>query len=500
MGPIQSLQDLISMLWRRMPLMLTIVVVGILISFHLIVSSPKVYESSALIQIDTSAAVDPNSDSSLPASRRVQLIEQRLMARSNILEVIKELELFKDAPQLSDSEKISALRTTTRIDSVSNPGVSTESRMSLAAIVITSRAETPATAAAIANYFANSVVNRDRENRQARIKESREYLTNEEARTSDALSALDREIAAFSTQNEDALPTSQENLGIELAQLNETENTLDREIMALQRDQLTLVAGGNTAAERSASTIVQQIRNAEVELAQARRTLAPDHPEIKRLEDNLKRLNTGDEAVSEIVRRQLELNEAQLSNLRGQKARQQQRRQQIEQARARSPQVAEKLEAMSREQRRLQDRYSEVSRQLAQVETQQLLMDNDQTERFVILEKAVPPEYPAFSNRKKRAAMGAIGSFGLAAVIAFALELMNPVLRRTEQFAKLTGTRPVVSLPYRKSRRDLLRGKLRITYMVVLLVVGAFVALWLLGKIPGLPSPSIVATPTDGLG
>ncbi|MTH77826.1 GumC family protein [Paracoccus aestuariivivens] len=488
------------MIRRRLPLMLTIMVTGILISLYLIISSPRVYESSALIQIDTSAAVDPSSDASLPAVRRVQLIEQRLMASSNILKVIDELELFRDAPELSEQEKITALRTNTRIESITNPGVPSESRMSLSAIVITSRAETPDTAAAIANYFTNSVVNRDRENRLSRITEGKEYLTNEERRLTDALSRQDREIAAFSSQNEDALPTAQESLSTELTQLNDAENTLDREIMALQRDQLTLIAGGTTAAERSASTLVQQIRNAEVELAQARRTLAPDHPEIKRLENNLRRLNAGDEAVSEIVRRQLELNEAQLANLNSQKATMDQRRTAIERARAKSPQVAERLEAMIREQSRLQDRYNEISRQLAQVETQQLLMDNDQTERFIVLERAMPPEFPAFSNRKKRAAMGAIGSIGFALALAFVLELKNPILRTSEQFARLTGTRPVISVPYKKSRRDILKYRLRVVYMGVLMFGGVFIALWLIGVIPGLPSPGTVPTTTQGLG
>ena len=61
-------------------------------------------------------------------------------------------------------------------------------------------------------------------------------------------------------------------------------------------------------------------------------------------------------------------------------------------------------------------------------------------------------------------------------------------------------TRPVISLPYRPTARDLRRKRLAMIYMNVLLAVGAFVALWLLGKIPGLPSPGVVATPTDGLG
>lgn len=291
------------MIWRRLPLVLTIGLLGVLISFYLIVSSPRIYEASAVIQLDMPAAIDPASDSSLPASRRVQLIEQRLMARQNLRDMIKRLKLFADTPGLSESQQLTALRSSTRIDSITAPGVSVDSRLSLAAIIITSRAETPATAAAIANDFADSLVNRDRDNRQARIKETRDFLTAEEVRLNDTLAVQDRKVVEFSARNEDSLPTSQEFLQTELGQLTEMETTLDRDIMTLQRERLALEAGG-TVEVRASASLVQQIRAAEVELAQARRTLAPDHPEIKRLEDQLERLNSGGgSSGSDVARR-----------------------------------------------------------------------------------------------------------------------------------------------------------------------------------------------------
>lgn len=488
------------MIWRRLPLVLTVLVLGILVSFYLIVSSPRVYEASAVIQIDTPAAVDQGGDSLLPASRRVQLIEQRLMARSNALAIIDRLNLFENATGLSETQKIAALRSSTRIESIAAPGVSADSGMSLAAIVITSKAETAVTAAAIANDFADSVVNRDRENRQARIVEARDYLASEENRLNQELSVQDRELAEFSAKNEDALPTSQEYLQTELAQINESENTLDREVMALQRDNLALEAGPVTAVARGPVSLVQQIRSAEVELAQARRTLPAGHTEITRLEENLKQLNAGGAETTDLITRQSALIDTQMTQLNAQKAAIQGRRKEIENARASSPQVTRDLESMIRQQRRLQDSYAEVSRQLAQVDTQQKLMDNDQAERFLLLERALPPEYAALSNRKKSAALGAFGSFGMAFAIAFILEMMNPVLRRGDQFTRATGTRPVITLPYRRSAADLRRARQRLIYMALLLVFGVIVALWLLGKIPGLPSPGVVATPTDGLG
>lgn len=489
------------MIWRRLPLVLTISIIGVLASFYLIVSSPRIYEASAVIQLDMPAAIDQGSDSSLPASRRVQLIEQRLMARANLREVIDRLDLFSDTPGLSETEKLVALRSSTRIESISAPGVSVDSRMSLAAIVITSRAETAATAAAIANDFADSVVNRDRDNRKLRIQESHAFLTTEERRLNDQLARHERQVVEYSGRNEDSLPTSQEYLQNELTQQTEVESALDRDIMTLQRERLSLEAGNIAADARPSATLVQQIRTAEIELAQARRTLAEDHPEIKRLADNLERLNSGvAETDSDVTRRQIELIDAQLAQLNQEKVALDSRRKEIEAARARAPLVARELETMNRQQRRLQDRYAEISRQLAQVETLQMLMDSDQAERFVVLEEALAPEYPVLSNRKKSAVMSVGASGALALLAAFVFEVLNPVLRRSKQFERATGTRPMIALPYRLTAADIAARRRRNIYLILLLVLGAFVALWIVGKIPWLPSPGVVAAPTDGMG
>ena len=148
-------------------------------------------------------------------------IERESALNRDAGEVIERLDLFSNTPQLSEAEKLTALRSSTRIESISAPGVSVDSRMSLAAIVITSRAETAVTAAAIANDFADSVVNRDRDNRRLRIGESRDFLTAEERRLNDQLAAQEREIIDFSSRNEDSLPTAQEFLQTELARQDE---------------------------------------------------------------------------------------------------------------------------------------------------------------------------------------------------------------------------------------------------------------------------------------
>lgn len=480
------------MLRRRLPLVLTLMALGGLVALYFAVTSPRVYESSAVIQIEAPAIVDAASDAGIPVARRVQLIEQRLMVRASLQEMIRRHGLYADVP-LSDNEKVDLLRRSARIESVAATGRDT-GNASLAAIVITVQAGTAVQSADLANDFADSVINRDEENRELRVQETRQFLMGEEGRVQAELEAHDRKVADYNSAHEDSLPASQEFLQTELTQLAEQETLLDRDIMALERERLAVQVAADTPVEgRATASLAQQLRAAELELAQARRTFAPNHPEIKRLEESVARLSQGGQSeTSRMTADQVGLIDSQLDKLVTQKKTLVDRRNEIERARAQTPEVAREVDAMSREQRRLQDRYGETSRRLAEVEMLQSLQANNQTERFVVLERAVPPEYPSLSGRKKSAVLGAFVSIALALGAAFLLELKNPVLRSSNQFQRVTGVRPAIELDYVPNEADLDRAWRRKIYIGVIIFWALIGGIWLIGYLPGIPSPGVV--------
>ena len=86
-------------------------------------------------------------------------------------------------------------------------------------------------------------------------------------------------------------------------------------------------------------------------------------------------------------------------------------------------------------------------------------LESDQRgEKLITLEQAELPDYPVSLSRKKRAAIGGMGSFALALIVAFLLELRRPVIRSSRQMTRETGLIPVVSIPDlspREKRRTL---------------------------------------------
>jgi uncharacterized protein involved in exopolysaccharide biosynthesis len=481
-GPVQSIADLLSLIWRRLPLIVTILVVGLLWSLYLAVTSPPVYEARTVIQVDSPVIFDPVTRSAPPAALRVQQIEQRLMSRENLLRLIDQYDLFDGLEGLSESAKLEVLRTQTQIESVASSAIGPEASMNLAALVISARAGTALTAAALTNDLANDVVTSYRRDREARISESYSFLTAELQRIESELDVRDRAIASYATENEDSLPEARTFHQQELVGLSQRETMTEQSLMGLRRERLELE---RTEMADDSSSLVQQLRVAEVALAQARRTLPSSHPEIRRLEETIRKITEGgsDESFAGLGR-QLSMIDEQIADMEEDLDEITSRRSEISEAQNRMPQVTQVYEQMERLRQNISDQYTEMSRRLAEIDALRLLADNDQTENMVILEPAIPPEFPVASNRKRSAILGGFLSVAVAGGLAVLLDLIHPVLRNARQFESVTGLRPLISLAYRPTGRDRLRKFLRLTYVVLVLLVALVATLWMIDVMP----------------
>lgn len=278
------------------------------------------------------------------------------------------------------------------------------------------------------------------------------------------------------------MPESRTYLQAELVSLTDRQSTSEQALISLQRERLTLE---RTAATDESGSIVQQLRATEVALAQARRTLPAGHPEIRRLEQTIRDITQGDsDNIGSDIGRQLSLIDAQIAKLESDITQIRERRLEIDRARSRSGEVLQVYQQMQRTRQNTQDQFAELSRRLAEIESLRLLSQNDQTENMVILEPAVPPEFPVASNRKRSAILGAFGSIAIAGGLAMLLDLLNPVLRNVTQFEAITGLRPLIALPYRQSEDDQFRRMIAWTYVAVILVLGLILALWMIDVVP----------------
>ncbi|WP_245813512.1 Wzz/FepE/Etk N-terminal domain-containing protein [Roseovarius marisflavi] len=224
------------MLRRRIWLIAFVTLAGCVGAVFFALNQPRAFEATAVIQIETPQVGRDITGRVVPtdAMQRLQLIEQRLMARDNLIKVIDEHALFAKAQNMPLTQKIYDLRISTRIEqiSVGLQGVATIP----SGLSVTVRLDDPQKAADIANEFVDTVLTQNRERRLALVRETLGFYSAEEASVSEQIGDIEAQIAEFKRANADALPTSVGAARTQLNMLNETMLEIDRQIIALETD------------------------------------------------------------------------------------------------------------------------------------------------------------------------------------------------------------------------------------------------------------------------
>lgn len=400
MGQIQSIEELIGLVLRRRWLIVGLTILGMLASVIYAKSRPDVYESVAAIQIEAAAVTDAAEGAapvSSGAAQVLQTIEQRLTTRENLTAMIERHGLFADAPAMTIDKKILALRQSIGFQAVdSAAGQSFGTPRSLSAILVSARLGNPDLAARVANDFAQGILDQSSSGQRERADQNVAFFEEEESRVFTAITALEAEIATYKNANPDALPTLSETRRDELV-------GLDADLRQVEQDRVAL-AGEKALVEQR-----QVLRETD------RRQLA----EIAAKADVLT---------------------AQVTAINA-------RRAVVETALAATPEVERVLNGFDRQLKQLQDQYDVINTRMAEAETSLRLSKRNQAERFTMLERAITPDYPMGSGGKKIAMAGSVASLIAALVLAFILDLINPVVRTAPQMLRQLDLQPVVCIP-----------------------------------------------------
>lgn len=487
MGPIQSVADVFSMLRRRIVPFTLVFSLGLLAALVYALSQPSVYEATALIQLRNTGLT---GDDALSAARRVQVVEQQLMRRENVLALIEKHSLFADQPAMSDDDRLFAFREQNRIRVIDATGAAPGTGTQVSAILITSQAGDPRQAAQVANDLAASLMAQDVEERTRTTQDLVAFLSSESRRLNDQLAQIDREIGDVKKANEEALPEATESLRSELAQLRELQLELDRQLLELEREQLAVELQTETErTDQADASLAARLSRLNSELAQSRRLLPPEHPEVRRIEAEIQALrdNPGPAGQS-ASSREVELIGSQRRAIDDQKQIISARQQEIVSALERTPLVEQELAGYARRQAQLVQQLSDVALQLARAQGQQSMQDRGVAASMIMLEEAQPPEYAMGSSRKRSLAMGGVLSLGAASLLAFLLELRNPVIRNALSMERRLGVVPIASVPLLPSParriRELARFGVALAIFVAAVAAGGY--LYLDRSLPGM--------------
>ena len=401
MGPIRTLEDLFDMLRRRAFVIFWIVVLGAMVSVWVALKQQHSYESAAVLQITRPKIAGELAKSTVDGSsaRRLQLIEQRLMARGSVEEIIEKFGLYGNLP-LHPSEKVALLRESVLLTGVAAAREGFTDDGTISVLTITAQMPTPEQAQAVASEFASRTIELSQSSRIEQARETLLFFTDKANALTAEIAALEDEITAYRNSNNVALPGGIEMRREEISSLNTGLLEIEREQIELRRQ-----ADQTTSNQRPAT---------------AQRMLAVFEEKLATLE----------------AQRELLL----------------ERRAALESSLQTTPEVERQLGVYERRMDQLQGELETISQRLAEAEVGFRLESSRQAERLTVIEPASLPDYPITSGRKKLALMGLVASIGMAMGVAFLMELRHPVLRSVAQMERETGLTPVVAIPLLDTR------------------------------------------------
>ena len=418
MGPIQTLPELLSFLRRRGTLIGLVALLVATAGVMFAVTSERVYRAGAVIQV-LNPVIDPrDANSTNTIVRRVQAIEQRIMARDNLLELGERHGIF-DGLDLSTTERLNIMRQSIAIEAVAAAQAGFSRDGSLSALYVWASAPTPEGAAALANDLAEDVVRENAEQRRDRAQSALRFFTAEEARIEGLIVELEAEMAAFQAANEAYMPGALSLRRDEMGRLAESRIEGMREIAQYQSELATLDA--------DAGRVVTQRR-----IAQLNDLIRQKQQEVDSLTARIDEIRFHFQRGTEVER---------------------------------------ELSSLNRRMTQLQGQLTNAAERRREAEIGARLEGDDQADRFVLLEAALPPDYPISRSRKTIVAAAVAAGLVLGAMLAYALEGLPQVLRNAMMFERELQLRPVVSLSFQMPSRE--RRRRRAIWAGGLAVLGA---------------------------
>jgi uncharacterized protein involved in exopolysaccharide biosynthesis len=398
MGPIYSIGDFLDMLRRRAWQIILVTILGCMAAVAFAWSQPHRYLSAEVIQIEQPKIAENLAPSTVDgsAARRLQLIEQQLMARGNLLLMIDDLNLFSDLPGVPLDEKVIMLRQAVSITGVAAVREGVVDDGAIAILTIAAEMGTAIEAQAVAHEFADQTRALTAQQRQDQTRETLAFFDRQEADLIAEIAKIELELEAFRQNNNLSVEGSLVLLQSELRSLNDAILALDREIIATQLERDRLGENGGRAAT--------------------------------------------------IERERAEL-DAELTSLATQRQLIDDRRTTLSATLETTPEIDRELAKFERRLDLLQDRLDVASARREEAEVAVNLEMGARGERMITIEEARVPEYPFTMSRKRVAMAGGVAAGMGAVFLAFLLELRRPVLRTARQMERETGLRAVISIP-----------------------------------------------------
>lgn len=234
MGSIASLSELLAALRRRAWIILLVLILGLPAAVWFALNQPRIYEANGIIQIEAPAVAETVSGmvSSMASNNQLDLIQQKMFARDNLLGLIEEFDLFpEDLPLLV---RVGLLRDAIIVTRLVDPSQSWRPDVQSLGLAITVRLDDPVAAADVANALLDGIITEARSRSEGRASQTLQFLLAEEARAAEEVAQIEADIASFREDNVDSLPEIMSEQRSRLNSLTDALIEIERDLILLQ--------------------------------------------------------------------------------------------------------------------------------------------------------------------------------------------------------------------------------------------------------------------------
>lgn len=475
---------------RRLPLFGTVALAITVAAFTLAVSLPTLYASNAVLLVESAQIPDDLAASTVQtnAAEQLEIIEQRLMTRANLIEVARKWDVYNGIAQLSPDDLVRKMRDDTVFNSSSGKNRATLMHLEF-------RGRSPEISAGVLNEYVTRILDENVRLRTDQAEDTLEFFRQEVARLGTELSEYSAAIVAFQDENSDALPDSLEFRLTRQTTLQERKSLLtrDRALLEDQRARLVQIyetTGQIQAAANAPQTAEQrQLERTRDALAAAQVVYSETNPKVKLLRTQVTQLErtVASQQGGELPLdsdRVLEINLAEIDTrllaLKEETARIDAELVALEDTIARTPANQVALSALNRDYDNIQAQYSVAQDRLSKAATGERIELSAKGQRIAVLEQPTMPTEPTSPNRPLIAAGGTVLALGAALALVVGLELMDGSVRRPAQLVSALGITPLVSVPYMPTARQRARRRWRAGLVLGLVALGILGGIWML--------------------
>ena len=461
-----NLEDILDALQKKWYWVTIPFLFFVFLGLWLYVVLPKEYESSTLIFIEPQEIPSNYVVATVTSAveERVKTLALEVISRSNLEQIITEMKLYpkERARGVPMEILVNSLRRKINVNVADNE----ERRNRVSSFTISFRWFDPATAADVTNRLASLIIESNTKMRSTQASETTVFLEKQLDELKVSLEDYEKKLQAFKSSHMGELP---EQVQTNTATLMNLQNSLDTTQRALtdarnrkiniegQLSQLETSKPGSTSSQRD-----QRLAELRSRLEDLKSNYTPEHPEIVKLTEQIKELESKKESASGYsnprateLRIQLRSINNEIAGLERDAGRINAKINQYQGRVENAPKMEQELSTLMRDYQITKDNYQKLLDRLLEAKRAENMEKRQQGEQFRILDFAKPSQRPTQPNFFRIMLICIFIGLGAGAGVILFMEIQDTTIKSISQLESLeNGITCISAIPLSLTGED----------------------------------------------